>query len=270
MNEAESLADHLRGRRFLVLTGAGCSTESGIPDYRGPGRTPRRPVQYQEFVQQPAARQRYWARSTLGWPHFRAARPNAGHAALVRLEAAGVLTGLLTQNVDRLHQAAGHRDVIELHGALAEVLCLRCNARLDRDLVQHELLALNPGWSPASVDAPDGDVDVEADLVAGFRVPPCAVCGGVLKPDVVFFGENVPAVRVDAAWARLLDAEALLVVGSSLTVFSGYRFARRAAEQGKPLLVLNRGETRADPIATVKVEAAIGEVLDLLAAHLGA
>lgn len=262
----DGIVNVLAGRRILALTGAGISTESGIPDYRGPGRPPRRPIQYQEFVSRPEARQRYWARSTLGWPRFRGARPNAGHAALTTLERSGRLVGLLTQNVDRLHQAAGHGALIELHGALADVVCLGCAARSDRDVLQEELLALNPGWAGEGPDAPDGDVELAS--AEGFRVPACAVCGGILKPDVVFFGENVPAARVAAAWAWLDAAEVLLVVGSSLAVFSGFRFARRAAEVGKVVVILNQGETRADPLATLKVEAPAGVTLAALARAL--
>jgi NAD-dependent deacetylase sirtuin 4 len=268
MSDAETLAAHLRGRRVLVLTGAGCSTESGIPDYRGPGSRPRSPVMYQDFVRDAEARQRYWARSTLGWPRFRAAGPNAAHVALASLEAAGHLAGLLTQNVDGLHHAAGHQHVVELHGALAWVVCLGCRALFDRDAVQADLLAANPDWEAEGTDAPDGDVDVDPAAVSGFVVPDCPRCGGLLKPDVVFFGENVPAPRVAEAWARLDAADVLLVIGSSLTVFSGYRFARRAAEQGKPVLVVNQGETRADAIATLKVEARAGVFLPALVALL--
>lgn len=257
----DALASLLANRRTMVLTGAGVSTDSGIPDYRGPGARPRRPVQYAEFVRDPEARRRYWARSYLGWPRFAAAQPNPAHRALARLEAAGRLTGLVTQNVDGLHQAAGSVDVVELHGSLARVRCLSCGAGEDRDVTQARLLAANPGFGGVGAVAPDGDAEIDPAEARDFVVPECVACGGVLKPDVVFFGENVPAPRVEAAWARLAAAEVLLVLGSSLTVWSGYRFARRAAEEGRAVVIVNRGPTRADPLAILKVEAGVGEVL---------
>lgn len=258
----------LRGRRVVALTGAGCSTESGIPDYRSPGRAPRRPVQHREFLGSAAARRRYWARSAAGWPRFRAAAPNPGHRALAALEAAGALQGILTQNVDGLHGRAGSRRVVELHGALSEVLCLGCGGLHDRDEVQRWLEALNPGCAAASIaeEAPDGDAVLQAE--DGFRVPDCPACAGVLKPNVVFFGDNVPPERLAAAWALFDEAEALLVAGSSLAVFSGYRFARRAAERGLPILVLNAGETRADPLAALRWSAPLGLSLPALESGL--
>jgi NAD-dependent SIR2 family protein deacetylase len=262
-----ALADLLRDRRFVALTGAGCSTESGIPDYRGPGTRARarNPIQYRAFIHEPATRQRYWARSVLGWPRFSAARPNDGHRALATLEAAR-LTGILTQNVDRLHHAAGSSRVIELHGALAEVVCLRCGRLEPRDQLQARLELLNPGWSADAELAPDGDAELTA--VDGFRVADCLACGGVLKPRVVFFGENVPKPIVDEAFALLDGAEALLVVGSSLTVYSGFRFVRRAAERGLSVAIVNLGPTRGDPLADLLVDAPVGEVLPALVAAL--
>lgn len=260
-----ALLPALRGRLLFVLAGAGLSTESGIPDYRGPGRAPRRPVQLQDFLRDPAARRRYWARSMLGWPRFSRALPNAGHRALAALEGGGLLAGLVTQNVDGLHQAAGHRDLVELHGALRDVCCLGCGARSRRAELQLRLERENAGWSAEAVDAPDGDADV--GVPDDFMVPACA-CGGLLKPDVVFFGENVPAARVEAAWARLAAADAVLVVGSSLAVFSGFRFVRRAVERGQPVYVLNDGETRADPLATAKLGGRLGELLPRVVAGL--
>lgn len=265
----DALAAAIEGRRVLVLTGAGISTESGIPDYRSPGVRPRKQVQYQEFVRDPRARRRYWARSYVGWPRLALARPNAGHAAVARLQHAGLVTGLVTQNVDGLHQAAGSPDLVELHGGLARVTCLACRSLSDRDVLQARLLATNPGFAAVAHDAPDGDADLDPVDLDDFVVPACLDCGGVLKPDVVFFGEGVPAPRVDAAWKRLARAEVLLVVGSSLTVWSGYRFARRAVEEGRSLVLLNRGPTRADPIASLKVEAAAGEALAELARRIG-
>lgn len=269
--DVEALADLLRGRRVVALTGAGLSTESGIPDYRGPGtrRRARNPVRFQAYVGDPAARRRYWARAAVGWPRFSAARPNAGHRALAAMEAAGRLRGVITQNVDRLHQAAGARRVVELHGALAEVVCLACRAVEDRAAVQARLLADNPGL--AGLDAamaPDGDAELESPVVAGLRVPVCLACGGALKPHVVFFGENVPRSTVDAAFALFDEAEVLLVAGSSLAVFSGYRFVRHAAKRGAPVAIVNRGETRGDPYAALRVDGATGAVLPALAAAL--
>lgn len=257
-----------RGRRLVALTGAGCSTDSGIPDYRGPGRPLRRPIQHRDFLSSEASRARYWARSAVGWPRFRAAEPNAGHRALAALEGAGALAGLITQNVDGLHQAAGSRRVVELHGALCEVACLGCGALHARDEVQGWLEALNPGCAEAGVqDAPDGDAELDAP--EGFVVPACPACGGVLKPHVVFFGDNVPRPRVDEAWALFDEGEVLVVVGSSLAVFSGYRFVRRAAERGVPVLIVNQGPTRGDALAAVVWPAPIGEALPALAAALG-
>jgi NAD+-dependent protein deacetylase sirtuin 4 len=268
----EALAALLRGRRFVALTGAGCSTESGIPDYRGAGRpqSSRSPIMNDAFVRQVEVRRRYWARATLGWARFAGARPNLAHHALAALESAG-LVGVITQNVDRLHQQAGSGRVVELHGALAEVRCLACDGREPRDGVHGRLLAANPGWlDRAAVLAPDGDAELPATEVACFTIVDCLGCGGSLKPDVVFFGGGVPAVTLSAAWALFEEAQALLVVGSSLEVWSGFRFVRRAAERGVPVAIVNLGPTRADPLAQVRVEAAAGLALPRLAVRLGA
>ena len=267
----ERLVELVRGRRVVALTGAGCSTESGIPDYRGPGTRARarNPIQYRDFVRSEAGRQRYWARAIVGWPRFCAARPNDGHLALAALERAGVVTGVITQNVDRLHQAAGTRCVVELHGALAEVICLGCRAIEERASLQERLIALNPRFADRDGDlAPDGDADLDERAVADFRVVPCRLCGGVLKPHVVFFGEAVPRPVVDAAFALLDGADVLLVVGTSLAVFSGLRFVRRAAEHGLPVAIVNLGETRGDRHAAIRVDARAGEALPALARAL--
>jgi NAD-dependent SIR2 family protein deacetylase len=266
------LVELLRGRRFVALTGAGCSTESGIPDYRGPGTAARarNPIRYQEFLRQPLARARYWARSSVGWQRMSLAAPNAAHRALAELERAGLAVGLITQNVDRLHTRAGSRRVIELHGALDEVRCIECGTIEQRSRLQERLIAENPDFAAADVElAPDGDAELDAALAAGFRVAPCLACGGVLKPNVVFFGENVPAPTVEAAYALLSEAEVLLVLGSSLTVFSGFRFVRRASAEGVPVAIVNLGETRGDPYACVRVEARVGELLPEVAERLG-
>jgi len=262
------LAALLRNRSVAVLSGAGMSTESGIPDYRGPDtrENDHTPIRYQEFVTEPETRRHYWARSAVGWPTFDAAAPNEGHRALARLENAGVVTGIITQNVDRLHQDAGSERVVELHGALAEVVCLDCGARTSRHALQDRLLALNPGWPPkADTLAPDGDANLPRSATRSFRVPDCRSCGGVLKPKVVFFGENTAPGPVERAWALLDDADALLVVGSSLTVYSGYRFVRGAAQAHQPVAIVNLGETRGDPLARVHVDGKTGEVLPSLA-----
>ena len=246
-----------RHRRLFVLTGAGCSTSSGIPDYRDAGGKWKRmpPVTYQAFMAEETTRRRYWARSLIGWRRFRQARPNAAHRALARLEAMGKCGVLLTQNVDRLHQAAGSVRVIDLHGRLDLVRCMGCERRMSRDELQRDLCQLNAEWLGLdAADAPDGDADLESADFSSFRVPPCRGCGGVLKPDVVFFGENVPRDRVDAALRHLDEAEAMLVVGSSLMVYSGYRFVEKAARAGKPAAAVNLGQTRADGLLALKVE----------------
>jgi NAD-dependent SIR2 family protein deacetylase len=268
MSDVTLLVDLLRGRRFVALTGAGCSTDSGIPDYRGPGTRARarNPVQYRAFVDDPRARQRYWARSMLGWPRFSAARPNGAHAAFAALERVGQLRGIITQNVDRLHHAAGSARVVELHGALAEVVCLACGALEARAALQDRLTLLNPWWDADVELAPDGDAELAQ--VEGFRVADCLACGGVLKPRVVFFGENVPRPTVDEAFALLAEGDALLVAGSSLTVYSGLRFVRRAAEAGVPIAILNLGPTRGDPYATLRVDAPLADTLPVLRAAL--
>ena len=268
MDELLALA---RGKRIVALTGAGCSTESGIPDYRGIDTPPRArpPIQHREFVERADVRRRYWARSLLGWPQFAAARPNAGHGALAALERGGALAGVITQNVDGLHHAAGSRAVVELHGALARVRCLDCGALTTRDALQARLVAANPGWTAADVRvAPDGDAELPDDVVAGFTVVPCAACGGTLMPDVVFFGGSVPRATLDAAWALFDRAELLLVAGSSLAVFSGYRFVRRAAERGLPVAIVNRGPTRGDVHAAVRLDLRLGDALPALARRL--
>jgi NAD-dependent SIR2 family protein deacetylase len=256
-----------RHPRLFVITGAGCSTDSGIPDYRdinGGWKRPQ-PVTYQAFVGELATRQRYWARSLVGWRRFGSALPNATHHALARLETQGKLALLLTQNVDRLHQAAGSRNVVDLHGRLDQVRCLACEHRTPRADFQSLLLDNNPAWADLdAVDAPDGDADLADQDFSGFVIPPCPRCGGMLKPDVVFFGENVPRDRVADATAALDSADAVLVVGSSLMVFSGYRFVNAASKAGKPIAAVNLGHTRADPLLTLKVNQSCAEALAFL------
>ncbi len=258
----------LAGRHVAALTGAGISTDSGIPDYRGPGSPARRPMTYQQFVGDPAFRRTYWARNHVGWRHVHRTRPNPGHLALARMEARGVVVGVVTQNVDRLHQAAGSRRVVDLHGTYAHVVCLSCGARTGRDRLAARLEALNPGFAEAAGEVADVEVAPDADAVVasteGFRVADCERCGGILKPDITYFGEQVPRARVAAALAVVDDAEALLVAGSSLAVLSGRRLVTHAARRGLPVVVVNRGPTRADGLAAVKVDAGTSAVLTAL------
>jgi NAD-dependent SIR2 family protein deacetylase len=272
----EKLAALMRDRRVLALSGAGVSTESGIPDYRGPRSAARRthPIYYREFLSNPVARARYWARSAIGWQHVVDARPNAGHVALADMERSGAVLGVITQNVDGLHAAAGSHNLLDLHGSILQVVCLSCGTREHRAAVQERLLASNPEWMngpfrTASAE-PDGDAHAEPPADGSFHVPNCLRCGGILKPEVVFFGENVPRDRVEKAFAMLGEAEALLVVGSSLAVYSGYRFVQQAARDGKPVAIVNSGPTRGDDVAAVRIEAALGVALPRLAAVLGA
>jgi NAD-dependent SIR2 family protein deacetylase len=264
--EVETVWRHLLGRRVVVLTGAGLSTDSGIPDYRGPGSPPRKPMMYSEFVSGDAARRRYWARSYFGWQHLRGAVPNAGHRAIAFLEQRGVVNALITQNVDGLHCDAGGRTVIELHGRIRDVICLDCGGWCSRDELHERLTLLNPHFSARSdVDiAPDGDAAIAT--VDSFVIAPCDSCGGVLKPDVVFFGEEVPKPRVERCYTYVDKAEALLVAGSSLAVFSGLRFVRRAHQRGIPIVIVNRGSTRGDAFATVKLDGGCSETLAAFAA----
>jgi NAD-dependent SIR2 family protein deacetylase len=253
-----------------VLSGAGLSTESGIPDYRGPSGAlrARLPMTIAEFRGSPEARQRYWARAHIGWRRIAAARPNAGHRAVAAMQQAGVLHGIITQNVDGLHQAAGARDVLELHGTLDRVMCLECGARSSRDALDQRLRIANPnvGSDEAPASNPDGDAELADEQVARFRVVGCECCGAdLLKPDVVFFGENVPRLRVQRCFDLLADSTCLLVLGSSLTVMSGLRFVHRARQARIPVAIVNRGATRGDPLADIKVDAALGEVLPILA-----
>jgi NAD-dependent SIR2 family protein deacetylase len=246
-----------RHRRVFVLTGAGCSTNSGIPDYRdADGKWKRvQPMSYQAFMGDQAARQRYWARSMVGWQRFVRAQPNGAHRALAGLEAMARCELLLTQNVDRLHQAAGSTRVIDLHGRLDLVRCMGCERRVPRAEFQGELGRLNPSWECLdAADAPDGDADLPTTEFSSFIVPTCRHCGEVLKPDVVFFGENVPRERLDTATRHLAEADAMLIVGSSLMVHSGFRFVQAAARAGKPIAAVNLGRTRADELLSFKVE----------------
>ena len=271
LSSIEELALHLRARRVVALTGAGVSTESGIPDYRSPAALARvrRPIQGPEFVRSAELRRRYWARAMAGWSRFRLARPGPAHQALARLEARGVVTHLVTQNVDRLHHVAGSQRVIELHGALAEVVCLECRVIEHRDAVQARMRELNPRWVDGpSPMAPDGDAELPDELVRTFTVPDCLYCGGVLKPNVVFFGENVARPVVDAAFAAVDAADVLLIAGTSLAVFSGFRFLRRAADRGIPIVIVNKGPVRGEERATVKLEASTGATLADLADRL--
>jgi len=256
-----------RHPRLFVLTGAGCSTDSGIPDYRGSNGEWKRapPVMFRDFMTDPLTRARYWARSLVGWPHFHVAKPNATHHALAALERRGRIELLATQNVDRLHHDAGSRDVIDLHGRLDWVRCMGCSHRLPRELLQLELRELNPRWIELSARAaPDGDADLEAANFSSFNVPSCAKCSGVLKPDVVFFGESVPADRVTRCLNGVLHADATLVAGSSLMVYSGYRFVQAAAQAGKPIAAVNLGVTRADGMLNLKINQSCSEALSFL------
>jgi NAD-dependent SIR2 family protein deacetylase len=267
--ELEALSSLLRGRTVVALTGAGCSTESGIPDYRSPERPPRQrpPIQHREFMDDAQVRRRYWARSLLGWSQFSTAQPNPAHRALAALEDIGVLAGIITQNVDSLHHRAGSRAIVELHGALARVRCLGCGSMISRDALQQRLTDENPGFlrsvrgAQDAVLAPDGDAELPEALVAEFAPVACARCDGALMPDVVFFGGSVAKPTLDSAWATFDRAEVLLVVGSSLTVFSGYRFVYRAAERAIPVAIINRGPTRGDPHAALRLDARAGAVL---------
>ncbi len=265
VDDLDRAFDLLAGRRVVALTGAGLSTDSGIPDYRGPGAPRHRPMAYAEFVSGEAAQQRYWARAHAGWRYLEAAEPNPGHHALVVLERAGVVTGLITQNVDGLHTRAGHRRIVDLHGRIADVVCLHCRRRSSRRDLQRRLERLNPGWADHRVRAaPDGDALLAE--TGGFQVATCTACAGVLKPDVVFFGENVPKNRVARCTAWVDDAEALLVAGSSLQVMSGLRFVRQAHRRGVPVVIVTRGPTRGDEMATLKLALGCSAVLPALAA----
>jgi NAD-dependent SIR2 family protein deacetylase len=273
MHDVDALTALCDQKRLAVLTGAGCSTESGIPDYRGPGTRSRarNPMSWKDFASSPDARRRYWARAAIGWERFSRAAPNAGHHALARLERGGVLTGLVTQNVDRLHHAAGSERVVELHGALAETRCTDCGVRDGRERVQSRIVEANPGFLDRGARSlPDGDSDLDDEAVRAFVPPECVVCGGTIRPDVVFFGENVPRPTVDAAFAIVDAADVLLVVGSSLAVFSGFRFVRRAVELRKPVAIVNLGPCRGEEHATVRVHGRSGEVLAALSRSLTA
>jgi NAD-dependent SIR2 family protein deacetylase len=253
-----------------VLSGAGLSTESGIPDYRGPSGAlrARLPMTIAEFRSSAAARRRYWARAQIGWQRIAAARPNAGHRAVAALQQAGLVRAIITQNVDGLHQAGGARDIVELHGTLDRVVCLECGARSTRDAVDERLRAVNPdlAWDTVAPSNPDGDVELAEEHVAQFRLVGCVCCGAdLLKPDVVFFGENVPRSRVQRCFELVDGSACLLVLGSSLSVMSGLRFVHRARQKGIPVAIVNRGTTRGDAFADVKVDDALGEVLPALA-----
>ncbi|QNH78221.1 NAD-dependent protein deacetylase [Pseudomonas protegens] len=268
----EQLAAAMHGKPFMVLTGAGISTPSGIPDYRDNDgvRRGRQPMMYQEFLAQPEARRRYWARAMLGWPRIRQARPNAAHQALAQLQAAGSIAGVITQNVDTLHDQAGSLDVIELHGSLHRVLCLDCGQRSQRDAIQQQLQALNPYLTGVdAVPAPDGDTLLDPAFEERFQVPRCPYCNGQrLKPDVVFFGENVAQITAARALKAVHEAAGLLVVGSSLMAYSAFRLCRAVADQGKPLLAINFGKTRADQLLDLKLGEPCDQLLPLLAERL--
>lgn len=275
--DVRAAAELFRGVPTMVLTGAGMSTGSGLPDYRGPDAVPRSPMTYDEFVSSDLSRRRYWARSTVGWRWFLQARPGVTHEALARLAELTPISGIVTQNVDGLHQMAGSRPVIDLHGNLERVVCLACGDASDRQRLQEELIGLNPGFAAElenlaeeARSAPDGDAEV--DRTETFRYPDCARCGGILKPDVVFFGENVHRDVVAAANSLLDSADALVVLGSSLTVMSGLRFVRRAVKEGKDVVIVGDGATRGDDLATLRLHGRLETVLPrwvhlLTAAH---
>ena len=266
--DLDAVADLLRGRHTAVLTGAGVSTDSGIPDYRGAGAPVRVPMTFQHFLADERARKRYWAGSHLGWRRFRAAEPNLGHRSLVALEAAGLVSGVITQNVDNLHTRAGSRRVVDLHGSMDLVVCLSCGQAFGRDSIAERLEAENPVLTqPERIEiAPDGDAIV-ADI-DGFVVPDCSVCGGLLKPNVVFFGELVPTAKFAAAAALVRGADALVIAGSSLAVNSGIRLLELARRRKLPIVVINRGATKGDARALIKLEAGTSETFAALVARL--
>ena len=267
-------ASVLTGRRIAALTGAGMSTDSGLPDYRGPDAAPRNPITFSQFTSDAAFRRHYWARNHVGWRHMAATRPNAAHQALARLESAGPLIGVITQNVDRLHQRAGSRRVIDLHGHYDLVRCLTCGWTCTRAELDERLTAANPGFRERALEEV-GDVEIAPDADAvlertgDFVVVDCPRCGGVLKPDIVYFGESVPKERVAQAYALLADSDALLVAGTSLAVMSGLQFVRRAARDGYPIVIVNRGLTRGDDLATVRLNAGVADALPYLAERIG-
>lgn len=271
-DRAAALAELLRGRRAVVLTGAGISTPSGIPDYRGPDSPGRTPMTFQQFVGDPTFRRHYWARNHLGWRHMEAARPNAAHLLLADWERRGLVTGVITQNVDLLHLKAGNRRLVDLHGTYAVVICLGCGLRQSRWALHEQLERLNPGFIERVTSRGAIEVAPDADAVlaetSDFRMVDCLACSGVLKPDIVYFGENVPASRVHAANDLVDSSDVLVVVGSSLTVRSGYRFVRRAVTTGTPVAVVNRGRTRAHDEATLTIDGDCVEVLELTDAAL--
>jgi len=271
---APELVALLRGRRIAVLTGAGVSTDSGIPDYRGPDSPPANPMTIKQFTASREYRQRYWARNHLGWRHMAQRQPNAGHRALAELERDGVVTAVITQNVDLLHTKAGSRAVINLHGTYAQVVCLDCGYRMSRAALAEQLEAANPGFAERAAGVGGLAVAPDADAVVGdtesFHFLDCPSCAGMLKPDIVYFGESVAKEIVEQAYALVDASEALLVAGSSLTVFSGYRFVRHAAANGIPVAIVNQGPTRGDELATVKLDAGCSPILALLADELAA
>ncbi len=272
--DAPELVALLRGRRVAVLTGAGMSTDSGIPDYRGPDSPPSNPMTIRQFTSDREFRQRYWARNHIGWRHMHETLPNAGHRALAALERVGVVSGLITQNVDLLHTKAGSTAVVNLHGTYADVICLDCGFTMPRAALADLLEEANPGFLERAATvggiavAPDADAVV--DDTATFTIIDCPRCSGMLKPNIVYFGENVPKERVQQAYSLIDEADALLVAGSSLTVYSGFRFVRHAAALDIPVAIINRGRTRGDDLATVKVDNGCSEMLALLADELPA
>ncbi len=269
----DTLLQAMADDKFLILTGAGFSTPSGIPDYRDSDgvRRGRQPMMYQEFLAAPESRRRYWARAMLGWPRVRQARPNAAHESLATLQQRGRISDVITQNVDTLHDQAGTHDVIELHGSLHRVLCLDCGQRSERDAIQQQMEAQNPYLSGVdAVQAPDGDTLLDPSFEARFQVPRCPHCAGErMKPDVVFFGENVAPTTAARALAAAENAAGLLVVGSSLMAYSAFRLCRVIAERGKPLMAINLGKTRADDLLDLKIEGSCEELLPWLVEELG-
>jgi NAD-dependent SIR2 family protein deacetylase len=270
--EAPELVALMQGRRVAVLTGAGMSTDSGIPDYRGPDSPPSNPMTIRQFTSDPLFRQRYWARNHVGWRHMHDTLPNAGHRALAALEHAGVVSGVITQNVDLLHTKAGSRNVVNLHGTYAEVICLNCGHTMSRAALAEMLEAANPGFVERAEAVGGIAVAPDADAIIGetssFTIIDCTNCGGMLKPNIVYFGESVPKNIVSQAFAMVDEADALLVAGSSLTVFSGFRFVRHAASHGIAVAIINRGPTRGDDLAAVKIDVGCSPMLALLADEL--